>query len=139
MLLFLLTLYFSRADTDRTIHYSNVNKVLQEWPCNEVLAFSNSLSHEPLEKVKAGREKFREIVNRKNQSKDDLVKSLRDELLCNREKHWPDEELHRRMPKWSEQLSSICVRIASGEYGTRYVSFTTKINFNDILFTEREQ
>lgn len=38
-----------------------------------------------------------------NQSKDELVQNLM-ELLCDREKHWPDDELHRRAPNWSESL-----------------------------------
>ncbi|XP_031626638.1 transport and Golgi organization protein 2 [Contarinia nasturtii] len=106
------------AEINRTVHYSNVNNVVQEWPCNEPLAFGNSLSHEPYEKVKAGREKFREIINRENQSKDDLVNSLKN-FLCDREKHWPDEVLNRRVSKWADKLSSICVRHDGANYGTR--------------------
>lgn len=107
-------------NTNRTIHYCNVNNEAREWPQNEVLGFGNSLSRQPLQKVKGGREKFRAIVKRQNQSKTELIESL-NELLCDREKHWPDDELYRRAPKWANQLCSICARVPAAEYGSRYV------------------
>lgn len=70
--------------------------------------------------MKAGREKFRAVVNRPNRSKDELVQGLSD-FLCDREKHWPDDELYRRAPNWSKDLSSICTRVHAAQYGTRYV------------------
>lgn len=93
--------------------------MVQEWPQNEALAFGNSLAKQPLQKVTAGREKFRKIVENRNQSKDELIKHLT-ELLCDRERHWPDEELHRRAPNWSNQLCSICVKMPEQGYGSRY-------------------
>lgn len=102
----------------RPMHYSNVNNTLHEWPLNEVLGFGNSLSHQPLQKVNAGTAKFREIVNRYDKSKDELVDKLM-QLLCDNEKHWPDAELYRRAPLWGENLSSICVDIENAGYGSR--------------------
>lgn len=92
---------------------------MQEWPRNAALAFGNSLTHQPLQKVKAGQKKFQEIVGNQKQSKDELIQSLI-ELLCDREKHWPDDELHRRAPNWSEKLCSVCVKIPEYQYGSRY-------------------
>lgn len=103
----------------RPMHYSNVNNTLHEWPLNEVLGFGNSLSHQPLQKVKLGTNKFREIVDRCGQSKGELVQNLM-QLLRDNEKHWPDAELHRRAPDWGEHLSSICVNMKEAGYGSRY-------------------
>lgn len=100
------------------MHYSNVNNTLHEWPSNEVLGFGNSLTHQPLQKVTYGTEKFREIVNRCGQSKEELVENLM-RLLCDTEKNWPDAELHRRAPNWGEYLSSICVNMTDAGYGSR--------------------
>ncbi|XP_055307930.1 transport and Golgi organization protein 2 [Sitodiplosis mosellana] len=102
----------------KTIYYCNVNNEAHQSLQNEVLGFGNSLTHQPLQKVIGGREKFRAIVKRQNQSKEELVKSL-NELLSDREKHWPDDELHRRAPNWSEHLCSICARVPAAEYGSR--------------------
>lgn len=102
------------------MYYSNVNNTLHEWPLNEVIGFGNSLTSEPLQKVKFGTEQFREIVNRCGQSKDELVQNLM-QLLCDDEKHWPDAELHRRAPDWGEHLSSIRVNMTDAGYGTRYL------------------
>lgn len=100
------------------MHYSNVNNTLHEWPLNDVLGFGNSLTHQPLQKVKSGTVKFREIVNRGGKSKEQLVDELM-HLLCDDEKHWPDAELHRRAPNWGEYLSSICVNMGEAGYGSR--------------------
>lgn len=102
----------------RLVHYSNVNNSWKLWPKNQVLGFSNSLTHQPYEKVKAGKEKFQKIINNKNQTKDELVQKLM-KLLSNRSKHWPDAELQRRAPDWGQGLCSICVKMPEVEYGTR--------------------
>lgn len=117
----MMTLYFfSSGNKIRPIHYSNVNNVVHEWPLNEVLGFGNSLTSEPLQKVKFGTENFRKIVNHCGQSKEELVDNLM-QLLCDDEKHWPDAELHRRAPNWGEHLSSIRVNMTDAGYGTRYL------------------
>lgn len=128
---------------NRTIHYCNVNNEARQWPQNVVLGFGNSLTNQPLQKVKGGREKFRAIVKRQGQSKEELVKSL-NELLMDREKYWPDDELHRRAPNWSNQLCSICARVPSAAYGSRHVHWKTlmrRIWLNSIfvLSLERER
>lgn len=97
---------FLKFDSDkiaRALSYCNVTNDLDEWPQNTFLGFGNSFTSNPLQKVTAGKKHFEEIVKKKNQSKDELVRNLMD-LLCNREKHWPDDELHRRAPSWSESL-----------------------------------
>lgn len=112
-------IFFHSAKSIQPTHYCNVNNTVYQWPQNEALAFGNSLVPEPLQKVKAGREKFRAIVNRPNQSKNDLVQNLID-LLCDRERHWPDAELQRRKPEWAETLCSICVKMPEFGYGSRF-------------------
>lgn len=109
---------FNSHKTSRTIDYCNVNNDMNVWSLNEPLAFGNSLSHQPLQKVKAGKEKFREIVSRTNQTKNELVDNLI-ELLCDRERHWPDDELMRRKPMWADKLCSICVNMPEVGYGSR--------------------
>lgn len=117
----------------RPMHYSNVNNTLYEWPTNEALGFGNSLTHQPLQKVTAGTEKFREIINCRGQSKEELVQNLM-KLLRDDEKHWPDAELHRRAPHWGEYLSSICVRMNDAGYGSRYLIYFEiyAIDLNDM-------
>lgn len=92
--------------------------MVHKWPQNKALAFGNSLTKEPLKKVTAGREKFQTIVNDRKQTKEELIQNLT-ELLCDRERHWPDDELHRRAPNWSEKLCSICVKMPEQAYGSR--------------------
>lgn len=93
---------------------------MTKWSTNKYLGFGNSLIAQPLQKVIAGQKLFENIVKDSTQSKDELVESLMD-LLCKREKHWPDDELHRRAPHWAESLSSIHVRIPDEGYGSRFV------------------
>lgn len=113
------------------MNYCNVDNIARQWPQSEALAFGNSLVTEPLQKVKAGQEKFREIVNRPNQSKIELIQNL-DDLLCDRERHWPDPELQRRKPEWADSLCSICVKLPNVGYGTRLDLF----NFDFCQFFE---
>lgn len=49
----------------------------------------------------------------------DEIKAKCIELLKMKGKHWPDEELKRRAPKWGEYLSSIFVNVPKADYGTR--------------------
>lgn len=92
---------------------------MHQWPQNESLAFGNSLTHQPLQKVKAGKKKFQEIVSNPKLAKNELVQSLI-ALLCDRERYWPDDELHRRAPNWSDKLCSVCVKMPEFGYGSRY-------------------
>lgn len=111
-----------------------MNNEARRWPQNEVLGFGNSLTHQPLQKVKRGKEKFREVLKQPDQSKEKLVKNL-NELLSDREKHWPDDELYRRAPNWANQLSSICTGVPTAAYGSRYVHGINKRDkFNKFWF-----
>lgn len=83
------------------------------------MGFGNSLLACPLQKVNAGQRYFEEILKKSQQSKDELVQNLMG-LLCKSNKHWPDVELHRRKPEWSELLSSIYVKIPQVGYGSRF-------------------
>lgn len=99
------------------MHCCNAPSVAREWPSSQVLAFGNSPPPKTLEKVKAGRKQFEEIVSR-NLTKDELVDNLM-QLLRNGERHWPDSELLFRAPNWGPQLSSICVKMVAEGYGSR--------------------
>lgn len=83
------------------------------------MAFGNSPSARPLNKVSAGRSKFdairREAVDL---TRDAFVDRLM-ELLGDQTKCWPDEELARRAPLWGTHLSSISVHVPGQDYGTR--------------------
>lgn len=105
---------------------------MSKWSPNKYLGFGNSLIAQPLQKVIAGQKLFEDIVKDSNQPKDELVQSLMD-LLCRSEKYWPDDELHRRAPHWSESLSSICVRIPDSGYGSRFVFIIIFAIFSEIL------
>lgn len=76
---------------------------IEEWPEQKVFAFGNSFTSTPLQKVCAAKKQFSSILDIEHESKDELVKDLM-KLLCNREKHWPDAELHRRAPTWDNSL-----------------------------------
>lgn len=99
------------------MHCCNAPSVAREWPTGQVLAFGNSPPPKTLEKVKAGRKQFEEIVNR-DLTKDELVDSLM-QLLQDGERHWPDSELERRKPNWAPKLSSIHVKMLVEGYGSR--------------------
>lgn len=99
------------------MHCCNAPSIAQEWPAGKVLAFGNCPPPKSLEKAKAGRKQFEEIVNR-NLNRDVLVDSLM-QLLQNGETHWPDAELERRAPNWAPRLSSICVKMLAEGYGSR--------------------
>lgn len=58
-----------------TVHCSNVSTECKLWPENISLGFGNSPPSVPLEKVKAGREKFDDLL-KKRSSKEVLVKDL---------------------------------------------------------------
>lgn len=104
------------------MHYCSVTQKAKEWSTNKYLGFGNSLLAQPLKKVDAGQKYFEEIAKQPHESKEKLVQSLMG-LLCNPEKHWPDDELHRRAPMWSERLSSINVNITDFGYGSRFVFY----------------
>lgn len=85
------------------MNFCNVLNEIEEWPEEKIFAFGNSFTTTPLKKVCAAKRQFREILDLKHKSKDDLINDLM-QLLCNREKHWPDAELRRRAPAWDDHL-----------------------------------
>ncbi|GAB0088076.1 Transport and Golgi organization protein 2 [Sergentomyia squamirostris] len=98
------------------LHTSNAPPETAEFPLEEVHGFGNSPYTIPLRKVIHGKEKFRHVV--KSTGKENLVQKLM-EFLKDDQKHWPDDELTKRAPKWAEQLSSVCVRMPAEGYGSR--------------------
>lgn len=77
--------FFHRDKIARTVHCSNVHNEMQEWPQCKVLGFGNSPPGISLEKVKAGRKQFEEIIHQEL-PKDALVESLM-KLLQDTEKY----------------------------------------------------
>ncbi|XP_055696477.1 transport and Golgi organization protein 2 [Lutzomyia longipalpis] len=98
------------------LHTSNAPPGTMEFPEKEVHGFGNSPYTIPLQKVVKGKEKFRNIV--KMSGSGNLVHDLM-EFLKDDEKHWPDDELSRRAPKWAEKLSSVYVKMPIEGYGSR--------------------
>ncbi|KAL5277355.1 TANGO2 family protein [Megaselia abdita] len=102
-----------------TLFFSNILPTVISYEEKRPHGFGNSLPSKPLQKVIEGELKFSQIINDvKNLTKDE-IKSKCLELLKIKEKHWPDEELKRRAPKWGEYLSSVFVNVPNAGYGTR--------------------
>lgn len=102
------------------LHTSNAPCKIDRCDLEGPLGFGNSTLEVPLEKVKHGRKQFGDIVDKrlKLESKDQLVEELMD-LLKSNEKHLPDKELSRRVPEFTEKLSSINVYFPESGYGSR--------------------
>ncbi|CAD7087528.1 unnamed protein product [Hermetia illucens] len=104
------------------LHCSNAPPAKEPHPEGRCYGFGNSPISRPLEKVKYGREQFIKIVedtqSNPQHTKQDIVDRCM-ELLKDRKKCWPDDELLRRAPNWGEHLSSPCVQILKAGYGTR--------------------
>uniref|UniRef100_A0AAG5CPE0 Transport and golgi organization 2 n=1 Tax=Anopheles atroparvus TaxID=41427 RepID=A0AAG5CPE0_ANOAO len=103
------------------LHTSNAPHSIAECKVGEALAFGNSTMEKPLQKVCRGRERFAEIVAKRNvqfEDKDAFVDDLM-ELLKSDVRHFPDPELSRRAGQHAEYLSSINVRMPNGTYGSR--------------------
>ncbi|XP_062563786.1 transport and Golgi organization protein 2-like [Armigeres subalbatus] len=102
------------------LHTSNTPCKIDQCELDNPLGFGNSTLDVPLQKVKHGRKQFGDIVDKrlKLESKEQLINELL-ELLSSDEKHLPDPELSRRVPKYFEKLSSINVRFPESGYGSR--------------------
>lgn len=102
------------------LHTSNAPCKIDRCDLDGPLGFGNSTLDVPLEKVKHGRKLFGDIVDKrlKLESKDLLIEELMD-LLKSNEKHFPDKELSRRVPEFTEKLSSINVHFPEAGYGSR--------------------
>ncbi|XP_058454923.1 transport and Golgi organization protein 2 isoform X2 [Malaya genurostris] len=116
---------FVSVELDRTggasvLHASNAPLKIDQCDLREPLGFGNSPLDNPLEKVKHGRKRFGDIVDKRLKvgCKDELVNELLG-LLRSNEKYFPDAELSRRVPVSAEKLSSINVRVPEYGYGSR--------------------
>lgn len=112
-----IVIHFSEKGT-HLIHYNSHDHNMNEWPQNEVLGFSNSLPLKPYTKTTVGIEKFRNIVNERNQSKAELVNNLID-FLSDRTKYLPDDQLGRLPYPWCDALTAICNVVPEEIFGTR--------------------
>uniref|UniRef100_U5ETR2 Putative transport and golgi organization 2 n=1 Tax=Corethrella appendiculata TaxID=1370023 RepID=U5ETR2_9DIPT len=124
-------------DSATILHTSNVPNNTQKCEQSKALGFGNSPYTTPLEKVKAGTEKFQNIIDNKENFKDKitLIEKLLS-LLQEREKHWPDNELQKRAPNWGENLSSIYVKMPEAGYGSRTRTVILVDENNKIDFIE---
>jgi uncharacterized protein with NRDE domain len=104
-------------DKSSGYHHSNSPQATKQYHGAQVLAFGNSTPDAPFTKVKAGREKFKEIIARAP-DRDGLVAGLINLLKCG-DLHLPDPELERRAPRGVGFLSAIFVNMRNGGYGTR--------------------
>ncbi|XP_050101288.1 transport and Golgi organization protein 2 [Anopheles aquasalis] len=103
------------------LHTSNTPHSIASCALGTALGFGNSTLDKPLQKVCRGRERFEEIVTKRNvpfADKDAFVDDLLD-LLKSDVRHYPDPELTRRAGQHAEYLSSVNVRVPGGSYGSR--------------------
>lgn len=111
-------------DRDRSsvLHASNAPSGIDRCELTTALGFGNSTLDVPLEKVRHGRKRFGDIVDKhlKVSTKDKtvLVEELLG-LLKSNDKYFPDKELSRRAPDHAEKLASINVRFPDAGYGSR--------------------
>lgn len=107
--------------TTPILHTSNAPHSIAECKVGVALGFGNSTLEKPLQKVCRGKERFAEIVAKRNVpfvDKDAFVDELM-ELLKSDVRYFPDPELTRRAGQHAEYLSSINVRMPNATYGSR--------------------
>uniref|UniRef100_A0A8D8JRD1 Transport and Golgi organization protein 2 n=1 Tax=Culex pipiens TaxID=7175 RepID=A0A8D8JRD1_CULPI len=118
---------FVSVELDRTkasvLHASNAPTGITRCELTAPLGFGNSTMDVPLEKVRHGRKRFGDIVDKQLKvttdcDRDALVEELFG-LLKSKEKYFPDKELSRRAPAQAEKLASINVRFPEAGYGSR--------------------
>nr|CAI5863467.1 unnamed protein product [Callosobruchus analis] len=100
-----------------TYHHGNRPLVDSIYTGEHTLGFGNSPPYSPYSKVCKGRYRMLEILESGKRG-DELVQELLN-LLKDRTKHLPDEELQRRSPAAYECLSSVYVDMSEHGYGTR--------------------
>ncbi|KAL7743001.1 hypothetical protein ACLKA6_011365 [Drosophila palustris] len=115
---------------------SNVPPTLTSYKQGQCCGFGNSLPDSPFEKVRYGQEHFEQIVNKYGHSDVHTLSSELLQLLKNKQKYWPDEELKRRAPSWGEGLSALNVHIAEHAYGSRTHSLILVDAHNKLHFIE---
>lgn len=119
------------------LHTSNAPPRIDECDLGCALGFGNSPLESPLEKVKHGRKRFADIVDKhlKMTAKKDLVVDLLG-LLSSDEKYLPDKELSRRAPTCAEKLASINVYFPESGYGSRTRTIILVDHNNQMEFIE---
>uniref|UniRef100_A0A1Q3FHE6 Putative transport and golgi organization 2 n=1 Tax=Culex tarsalis TaxID=7177 RepID=A0A1Q3FHE6_CULTA len=119
---------FVSVELDRSkasvLHASNAPTGINRCDLTAPLGFGNSTMDVPLEKVRHGRKRFGDIVDKHlkvaatGHDRDALVEELLG-LLKSNDKYFPDKELSRRAPAQAEKLASINVRFPEAGYGSR--------------------
>ncbi|XP_022228400.1 transport and Golgi organization protein 2 isoform X1 [Drosophila obscura] len=115
---------------------SNVPPTLNEFEEGKCYGFGNSLPGTPFEKVRFGQKQFSNIVTEHGAASVETLSTQLLELLKNKKKFWPDEELKRRAPNWGEELSALNVHIADRGYGSRTHSVILVDTNNKMHFFE---
>ncbi|KQS30378.1 transport and Golgi organization protein 2 isoform X2 [Drosophila erecta] len=115
---------------------SNVPPTLEDFQNGECYGFGNSLPHSPFEKVRHGKQEFEEIVKAHGKSSVEALTAQLMQLLRNKHKFWPDDELKRRAPNWGEGLSALNVHIEDHAYGSRTHTVVLVDSENKMHFIE---
>eukprot|EP00099_Drosophila_melanogaster_P006883 NP_001259525.1 transport and golgi organization 2, isoform C [Drosophila melanogaster] len=115
---------------------SNVPPTLEDFQNGECYGFGNSLPHSPFEKVRHGKQEFEAIVKAHGEASVETLSAQLMQLLRNKHKFWPDDELKTRAPNWGEGLSSLNVHIEEHAYGSRTHSVVLVDSENKMHFIE---
>ncbi|XP_033168973.1 transport and Golgi organization protein 2 isoform X2 [Drosophila mauritiana] len=115
---------------------SNVPPTLEDFQNGECCGFGNSLPHSPFEKVRHGKQEFEAIVKAHGGASVETLSAQLMQLLRNKHKFWPDDELKRRAPNWGEGLSALNVHIEEHAYGSRTHTVVLVDSENKMHFIE---
>ncbi|XP_039499500.1 transport and Golgi organization protein 2 isoform X2 [Drosophila santomea] len=115
---------------------SNVPPTVEDFQNGECYGFGNSLPHTPFEKVRHGQQEFEAIVKAHGASSVETLSAQLMQLLRNKHKFWPDDELKRRAPNWGEGLSALNVHIEDHAYGSRTHTVVLVDSENKMHFIE---
>lgn len=115
---------------------SNVPPTLEDFQNGECYGFGNSLPHSPFEKVRHGKQEFEAIVKAHGEASVETLSAQLMQLLRNKHKFWPDDELKTRAPNWGEGLSALNVHIEEHAYGSRTHTVVLVDSDNKMHFIE---
>ncbi|EDW48778.1 GM17622 [Drosophila sechellia] len=115
---------------------SNVPPTLEDFQNGECYGFGNSLPHSPFEKVRHGKQEFEAIVKAHGGASVETLSAQLMQLLRNKHKFWPDDELKTRAPNWGEGLSALNVHIEEHAYGSRTHTVVLVDSENKMHFIE---
>ncbi|CAG9861450.1 unnamed protein product [Phyllotreta striolata] len=123
-----------------TYQHSNIPKITSSYMGKHTMGFGNSPIFNPLYKVRGGRNRFEEIIE-KHLTKECLEQALLELLKDGNTKYLPDDELQRRQPLAFENLSSIFIEIDPPGYGTRthtliFIDYDWNLSFIEYTMTE---